>query len=82
MMSVQVTQIGNNVFQIIGKADVANELCQAFLLDKVTKLAEKAERHHGVPQNNIAHTTPAELVVHATYYFLSGVDIEAFLKEC
>lgn len=82
-MSVQVAQIGNNVFQIIGKADLDSDLIRCFLLNKVAKFAERAERNHGIPQqNNVAHTMPSDVVVHATYMFLSGSDIFAFLKEC
>lgn len=82
-MSVQVTQIGNNVFQIIGKADFDSDLIRCFLLNKVADFAERAERNHGIPQpNNVAHTVPSNVVVHATYMFLSGADINEFLKEC
>ncbi len=82
-MSVEVTQIGKNVFQVIGKANLDCDFARGFLLGKVVEYAEKAERNHGISQlEYVAHTMPANLVVHATYMFLSGADIEAFLNEC
>lgn len=83
MMSVRVTQIGDNVFQIIGTADFDSELVKCFLIKKVAEFAERAERKHGVPQpDSVAHTAPANVVIHATYRFLSGTDIKEFLEEC
>lgn len=83
MLSVGVKQIGDGIFQIIGTANLDIDITQNLLIEKVAEFAEKAERNHGIPQQEmVAHTMPANVVVHATYMFLSGADIEAFLDEC
>lgn len=82
-MLFEVKTIADNVIQIIGKADFDCDLSRFFLLNKVIKFVERAERENGIPQpNDIAQTMPANVVVHATFMFLSGADMKAFLNEC
>lgn len=82
-MSIRVKPIADNVFQIIGKADFDCYRSRCLLINKIVEFVERAERNHGIPQpNDVAQTMPANVVVHATYMFLSGADIQAFLKEC
>lgn len=83
ILSVGVAQIDNNVFQIIGKADSDHDIVKKILLNKVLFFIEKAEKNHGIPQpNEVVHTTPTKVMIHATFMFLSVSDIEMFLKEC
>lgn len=79
---VGIKQIGNNTFQIIAIAYQDNDLIKANLIAIVANLAEKAEKNHGIPKEEYAHTGPAKLIVHSTYSFMSEADIEAFLNEC
>ena len=82
-LSVGVSPIGNNVFQIIGKAEVDHDIVRLMLLNGVLRIIEKAEKNHGIPQpSEVVHTTPTKVMIHATFMFLSGADIEMFLKEC
>lgn len=80
---VGVLQISDNVFQIIGKAEVDHDIAKLILLNGVLRIIEKAEKNHGIPQpSEVVHTTPTKVMVHATFMFLSRADVQMFLKEC
>lgn len=82
LMSVGVRQIDNSTFQIIGTASLDTNMTREILIEKVVKLAEIAERNHGVSKQEFAHTMPTNVVVHATYMFQSGIDVQSFLSDC
>lgn len=82
MELITIKQIGNNIFQIIGKSNQSNEFVKTCLVREIAKLAEKAEECRGIPQQEFeAHDLPDNIVVHATYMFQTGTDIQKFLNE-
>lgn len=82
MELVGIKQIGDNTFQIIGIANENNDIIKAKLIAIVSSLAEKAEKNNGIPKYEYARTTPAKVIVHSTYSFMSGADVKTFLREC
>lgn len=81
--SVVVKQIASNMFQIIGSCNDRNVFTRIQIFEQVVKFANAAERNGGIPQQKEEICSmPADLMIHATYMFMSQTDIETFVREC
>lgn len=82
-INISVIRIKENILQILAETDDRNEINKNFMILQVSKIVSKAEKCNGILQQ---FTDPCseplhKLTVFSTYMFLSGTDMEEFLKE-